>query len=199
MKSFDRRSFGKLLLGAAPAVFLAKTASARTWQTVDGGTFTEAELTKNEQKITRWQDLAAEDIPAHCGNTTKRTYSCGHFSLYRYTAGDPAGLLGLQVLPKDPHSPVVYEVSVSHPCPDCRKKQIEAGVVDIHPYDLFELTNDSSHKGIIDIIKHRAADGDVSPRLTIQGVMYRLTTCVAPKTKYGIAAITDDSKWRMVL
>ena len=121
MKSFDRRSFGKLLLGAVPAVFLAKSATA-------GAT--------PDSKDPLGHTNMARSIPAHCGNTVKNTYSCGHSSLYRYTAGDPAGLLGFQVLPNDPHPSVVYEVVSMQPCPDCRKKQIESGVVDIHPYNL---------------------------------------------------------------
>jgi hypothetical protein len=156
MKSFDRRSFGKLLLGAIPAVFLAGKAAAEP-----------------KQKTRIW---------------VEHTYACGHSLTYPSPGmADPAGILFFMAQDGDLElrpSGELYAIQTFDPCPACRKKQIESGVVDIHPYDLRGMLTDTGANGVSDFTKNRREDSP-NPDITIGGFRYRMTTEVPPKTEYG--------------
>ena len=135
MKSFDRRSFGKMLLGAIPAVFLAKRAVAEA----ERGGFTKEDLKK-------------------CETLARKPFEEGRWGT--------------------------------------RNLETYRAAVNIHPYDMQAVLSDVSFDGYGDVIRLWSREGSL---LVIDGTRYNVTTCVAPKTESGLAALKEDSKWRMVL
>ena len=173
MKSFDRRSFGKLLLGAIPAVFLAKSAVAET----ERGGFTKEDLKKCEALARkpfedgRWGTRSNPNEDFIWG---ERRYVCGHTEMSRFPAS-------ARPTPDTPIRPGVYRLDNAGLCPDCRKKQIESGVVDINPYDLRALLDKIAAPDRI--VKEWSVPGSTP---IIDGVKYHATNTVAPKTFYGV-------------
>jgi len=101
MKSFDRRSFGKLLLGAIPAVFLAKTVGA------------EPQPKPNVLGFHIW---------------VVQWYTCGCKLAYKSPGRhDPQGIMfreaqeGRLCTSPAPYDSV-YRVADLVPCPDCTQK-----------------------------------------------------------------------------